>query len=129
MTRSLTQGAAGSRQIICPCFVVALRGHRHGVRPGQGPGSGQGPGPRPGTYMTSGTAQWGPSAVNSRRARRRGGITSDTVRTQRQRSSPASGAPGGREEPSEPRLRGSPESLGARRPPAHPAEARPRTDG
>lgn len=63
---SLTQGAEGLRQTVCPCFVVA---------------------------MTSGTAQCGPSATSSTRARRRGGITSETARTQRQRSSPASGAP------------------------------------
>lgn len=74
--------------------------------------------------MTSGTAQCGPSASSFRRARRRGGITSDTVRTQLQRSSPASGAPGRREEPSEPRLRSPPTPPGPRAPLPRPGRGR-----
>lgn len=36
VTMSLTQGAKGLRQTVCPCFVVALR-DEGGVRPVQGP--------------------------------------------------------------------------------------------
>lgn len=90
---SLTQGAAGFTQTISPCFVVALRGEGGG-EPGAGLRSRvRGRGRGASTYMTSGTAQCGPSAMSSTRASRRGGISSETVRTQRQRSSPASGAP------------------------------------
>lgn len=89
----------------------AGRGRREA---GAGPAAGRGKADD--TYMTSGTAQCGPSATNSTRASRRGGITSNTVRTQRQRSSPASGEPGRREAPTEPRFWGLPAAPPARGP-------------